>query len=151
MRRTRCGKKSVARGARRPRARPPCAHGDVAGFEIVQVNGPSSLSSSSYLRTAAAWNKFLHRIGATNSSDCSESVCHVSESVDHFLFSCRRFTNQRATLRTAIGSSIDLLAKPVHQYSITLSYLTHKPSDIFEFLEYAPKCSIIINLELPLN
>ena len=45
-------------------------------------------------------NQYLHRINAVDSPDCAH--CGVPETVDHYLLTCRRFTEQRARLRSKI-------------------------------------------------
>lgn len=46
-------------------------------------------------------NFFLHRIGASDSPNCT--TCHVPETVNHFLMQCSRFVAHRSRLRLAIA------------------------------------------------
>jgi ribonuclease HI len=52
-------------------------------------------------------NSYLHRIQAVDSPMCLS--CGVRETVDHFLFACHRYVNQRIALRRAIKGR---LSKP---------------------------------------
>ncbi|KAI0717736.1 hypothetical protein C8T65DRAFT_527287, partial [Cerioporus squamosus] len=51
-------------------------------------------------------NKYLARIHAVDSPLCS--VCHVPETVTHYLFTCRRFVTARHALRQAIKGPLNL-------------------------------------------
>ncbi|PBK71326.1 hypothetical protein ARMSODRAFT_853575, partial [Armillaria solidipes] len=42
-------------------------------------------------------NSYLHRIKKTTSRNCD--YCSVPETVSHFLLSCRRYTDERQSLR----------------------------------------------------
>lgn len=46
-------------------------------------------------------NQYLARFRLVDSPKCA--TCNVSETVDHYLFSCRRYLDERHTLRTTLG------------------------------------------------
>lgn len=48
-------------------------------------------------------NSYLSRFRIVDSPFCSH--CHVPETVDHFLFQCRRFNTQRHSLRKSLGKA----------------------------------------------
>ncbi|RDX44758.1 hypothetical protein OH76DRAFT_1328629, partial [Lentinus brumalis] len=51
-------------------------------------------------------NRFLSRIRAVDSPLCS--VCHVPETVPHYLLTCRRFIQARHALRQAVEGPLSL-------------------------------------------
>jgi hypothetical protein len=65
--------------------------------ELYQQLTSSEAAILTQLRTNKSFLKgYLHKINASETADCD---CGVKESISHFLFSCKRWVRQRATLK----------------------------------------------------
>ncbi|KAJ6630129.1 hypothetical protein B0H10DRAFT_1638349, partial [Mycena sp. CBHHK59/15] len=61
------------------------------------------------LRTAhIGLNKYLHRVRAVDSALCPR--CHVPETVDHYLLTCKRYLGPRHSLRLTLKRPLSLRA-----------------------------------------
>jgi hypothetical protein len=67
------------------------------------------------LRTGKSFlNEYLHKINVAETAACS---CGLAESIQHFLFSCRRWAQQRTKLREQHGSRFGDLSYALGGYS----------------------------------